>query len=262
LTQTAVFDNHAKACRLGALPEEPSVNSPFHADMQNVLVRMVVPMRREFGCALDVQQMRSDRVYAESIVAQALTSQVQSLRDSARLVDHHLSAARAPEQARRSRAERATPPADAVHHDAALAARRLIDLVGPMAEALAIRIERASDAQALEKLIGDARAFIAGVRGEASASDYVRQTARSGARKPEAAASARSSSSTVALRRSARFAAQELVALIGPLGRDLAERIEGASDVQTLVALIDEAHEGITAVIGAAAANEFVHRVT
>jgi hypothetical protein len=239
------------------MPEEPTVSSPFHADMQNALVRMVVPMRREFGCALDVQQMRRDRAYADAIVAQALTSQVQSLRDSARLIGYHLNNAAASQAAQQTDARPAAPAAESVHHDAALAARRLIDLVGPMGEALAIRIERAPDTQALQKAIGDARACIAGVRGEAAASDYIRQTARSGAQ-PEATKSV----SGAALRCSARFAARELVVLVGPLGHELAERIESATDVQGLRALIDEAHEGITAVIGATAANEFVHRVT
>ena len=78
----------------------------FHADMQNALVRMVVPMRREFGCALDVQQMRHDPTYAESIVSQALTSQTQNLRDYARLVGYHLGAAMATQRA-------APAPADA-----------------------------------------------------------------------------------------------------------------------------------------------------
>ncbi len=235
------------------------MSSPFHSDMQNTLVRMVVPMRREFGCALDVQQMRSDRAYAESIVAQALTSQVQSLRDCARLVGGHLKGAQAAAPSQRPHAERTTPARDGggLHDEAALAARRLIDLVGPMGEALAIRIERAPDTQALQKSIGDARAFIAGVRGEAAASDYARQTARSGAM-PDA--DSRGSSAT--LRRSARFAARELVALIGPLGEELAERIEGATDVKSLTALIDKAHQGITAVVGPLAANEFVRRVT
>jgi hypothetical protein len=231
----------------------------FHADMQNALVRMVVPMRREFGCALDVQQMRRDRAYAESVVAQALTSQVQSLRDCARLVGYHLSAAKPQQVEARAHAERTAAAPDVVHHHAKLAARRLIDLIGPMGEALAIRIERAPDTQALARLIGDARTCIARVRGEAAASDYVRQTTRTGT-KPDAAASARGSTAT--LRRSARFAARELETLIGPLGHELAERIESATDMQSLKALIDKAHQGITAVIGTAAADEFVHRVT
>jgi hypothetical protein len=227
------------------------VGTPFHTDMQNTLVRMVIPMRREFGCALDVQQMRSDRAYAEGIVEQALTSQVQSLRDHARLVRAHLSAAA--QVSHEPNGDQRTT----AHRDAASAARRLIDLVGPMGEALAIRIERARDAQALEKSIGDACSLVARVRGEAAASDYLQQTAGDGA---EPGSSARGSDTR--LRRSARMAARELVALIGPLGEELAERFEGAADMKALTTLIDKAHQGITAVIGAKAANDFVRRVT
>ena len=227
----------------------------FHADMQNALVRMVVPMRREFGCALDVQQMRRDPTYAESIVAQALTSHTQNLRDSARLVGYHLRAAKAAQAS-------AAPPADDgkasadLHHDAALAARLLVDLIGPMGEPLAIRIERAADAAALAQLIGQAQACIAGMRGEAAASGYARQIQRAGA---DAGGSARVSDA--AQRRAARHAARELLALIGPLGKELAERIERCTDSPTLLALIAEARDGITAVIGATSANEFVQRV-
>ena len=120
------------------------MSSPFHADMQDALTRMVVPMRREFGFDLDVQQMRRDRAYAEAIVEQALGSQVQSLRDFARLIAYHLGTTPAPpEPARRSPPAAGATGVAPVHHDAALAARLLIDLVGPMGEALAIRIERA-----------------------------------------------------------------------------------------------------------------------
>jgi hypothetical protein len=228
------------------------VSSLFRTDVQNSLVRMVVPMRREFGCALDVPRMRNDRAYAESIVSQALTSQVPSLRDHARRVGEQLIAAEAAPDAQQPDGERTT-----AHDDAARAARRLIDLVGPMGEALAIRIERARDTQAWEKSIADARSLVARVRGEAAAGGYMQHTVRHGA---PSDASARGSSAT--LRRSARAAARELVALIGPLGEELAERIEGAADTKSLAALIDKAHQGISAVIGAAAANDFMRRVT
>jgi hypothetical protein len=228
------------------------VSSPFHPNMQNALVRMVVPMRREFGCALDVHQMRHDRAYAKSIIAQALTSRVQSLRDHARLVGAHLGDAEASLAAQQPDTERATPLPDPT-----LAARRLIDLVGPMGEPLAIRIERAPNAQDLEKLIGDARALIVGVRGEQAAAAFMQQTVHSSAM-PDAA----SHGGNAALRRSARVAACELLALIGPLGEELAARIEDATDTRALKALIDEAHQGITAVVGTPAADEFLHRVT
>ena len=135
---------------------------------------MVVPMRREFGCALDVHQMYRDANYAETIVAQALTSQVQSLREHARLVGRHLSAAEASPGSSQRGAE-PTAPATDMRHNAARAARLLIDLIGPMGESLAIRIERAPDTPALAQLIGDARVRIADMRGDAAASDYVHQ---------------------------------------------------------------------------------------
>lgn len=234
------------------------MNSPFHADMQDALVRMVVPMRREFGCVLDVPLMRRDRGYAESIVAQALTSQVQSLRDCARRVAHHLSAAGSLQQAQRDATEQKTPAPVGVHHDAALAARLLIDLIGPMGEALAIRIERAPDGPALASLIGDARSRIADVRGEAVAADYARQTTRSGVKQGTAKPTR---TDAAELRRAARRAACELEALLGPLGDELAKRMEHSADASALTALVAEAHDDISSVIGAAAADDYVERV-
>lgn len=230
----------------------------FHADMQNVLVRMVVPMRREFGCALDVQKMRRNPAYAEAIVAQALTSQVQSLRDSARLVGYHLGAAKAAQEPSPPTAERAAPAAE-LRQSAARAARLLIDLVGPMGESLAIRLERASDSATLAQFIGEARARIASVRGEAAADDYVGQAASAGTPSSTAAPTP---VSAAALRRAAKHAAQEFVHLIGPLGRLLAERIERATDATSLSSLIDKAHEGITAAIGVNAADAWLRRVS
>ena len=107
-------------------------------------------------------------------------------------------------------------------------------------------------------LVGDARLRIASVHGDAAAADYARQIARSGS-KPRAAPSARAGA--IGLRRAARRAACELEALIGPLGDELAKRMERSADAPALAALIAEARDGITAVIGAAAADDFVERV-
>jgi hypothetical protein len=236
------------------LAKEPTVSVDFHADMQDALVRMVVPMRREFGCALDVQQMRHDRAYADGILAQAQTSQVPSLRDCARRVGRLL---------RSGQAQPApSPPALSTRSggwrgDAAQAARLLIDLIGPAGEPLAIRIERASDADALHKLIAEARARIAAVRGDAAANGYLLRLAPRSV--PERAAADRAADAC--LRSDARRAACELVAMVGTLGDELAERMELSADRPTLAALMTEAHNGITAVLGADAANEFTQRV-
>jgi hypothetical protein len=71
------------------------MNSSDYAAVQDALVRMVVPMRREFGVTVDVPRMRRDMIYAQFIVSQALTSGAKPLRDSACLVDRCLRAAAA-----------------------------------------------------------------------------------------------------------------------------------------------------------------------
>jgi hypothetical protein len=62
--------------------------------MLNYVIRMVVPMKREFGQSLDVQQFMRDTDYSRRILAQARTSQDQRLRDYADYVARHLHGAR------------------------------------------------------------------------------------------------------------------------------------------------------------------------
>lgn len=68
------------------------MNPSDYAAVQDAFVRMVVPMRREFGVSVDVPRMRCDMVYAQFIVSQALGSRAQALRASAQLVDRCLRA--------------------------------------------------------------------------------------------------------------------------------------------------------------------------
>lgn len=56
----------------------------------NYLVRMVVPLRREFGRQLDVGQFLRERAYARSILDEALGSQDPRLLDYARYVERLL----------------------------------------------------------------------------------------------------------------------------------------------------------------------------
>lgn len=53
----------------------------------NYLVRMVVPMRREFGCSLDVSCFLRDMGYAREMLDHARQSQDQRLRDYAACVE-------------------------------------------------------------------------------------------------------------------------------------------------------------------------------
>jgi hypothetical protein len=64
---------------------DPGSNS----ELMNYLVRMVVPMRREFGRQLDVRHFLHDLEYAREVIQQALTSQDARLLQYAKYVDQH-----------------------------------------------------------------------------------------------------------------------------------------------------------------------------
>jgi hypothetical protein len=67
---------------------------PPESSVLNFVIRMVVPMRREFGRSLDVQLFMRDADYARSVLDQALASRDQRLRDYAEYVSRHLGGAR------------------------------------------------------------------------------------------------------------------------------------------------------------------------
>lgn len=60
------------------------------SQIMNYVVRMVVPMRREFGRNVDVRQFLHDVVYAKDVVDQALQSSDERLVEYARYVQEHL----------------------------------------------------------------------------------------------------------------------------------------------------------------------------
>ncbi len=62
--------------------------------MLNIVIRMVVPMRREFGRSLDVQQFMHDLSYARTVLDEALTSRDPRLLEYAQTVQRHLYGAR------------------------------------------------------------------------------------------------------------------------------------------------------------------------
>ena len=65
-----------------------------NSQLLNTLVRMVVPMRREFGFSLDIQNFLADSGYAEAVLTEALASQDPRLRDYATYVKARLMGAR------------------------------------------------------------------------------------------------------------------------------------------------------------------------
>jgi hypothetical protein len=60
------------------------------SQIMNYLLRMVVPMRREFGRALDVGHFMHDFAYAQEVLDQASTSQDERLRQYANYVRYKM----------------------------------------------------------------------------------------------------------------------------------------------------------------------------
>src|SRR4029453_6640576 len=71
----------------GAAMSAPDPGS--NSELMNYLVRMVVPMRREFGRSLDVRHFLHDLEYARDVIQQALTSQDARLLQYAKYVEQH-----------------------------------------------------------------------------------------------------------------------------------------------------------------------------
>ncbi len=71
-----------------------SMNLPPDSSVLNYLVRMVVPMRREFGRSLDVQLFMRDTAYAQMVLDEAAASGDARLREHADYVRRRLGGAR------------------------------------------------------------------------------------------------------------------------------------------------------------------------
>jgi hypothetical protein len=101
------------------------------SQLMNYLVRMVVPMRREFGRSVDVQQFLHDFAYAKDVIDQALGSQDARLREYANYVQQRYHGARVadspPPPAASAAAEpkAAAPAASTAADEAELRARML-----------------------------------------------------------------------------------------------------------------------------------------
>jgi hypothetical protein len=99
----------------GATMSQPDGSN---SELMNYLVRMVVPMRREFGRQLDVRHFLHDLEYAREVIQQALTSQDARLLQYAKYVEqHHLGPRNASNRAASApahqgdKADQATPAA-------------------------------------------------------------------------------------------------------------------------------------------------------
>ena len=149
--------------------------------LHSTVVRMVVPMRREFGHDIDVREMLRDRAYARAVIAEALTSDVERLRGYARLAEQYIDDARrdADMHATQRAVASALPPA--LQRRAIEVSRNLVELIGPLAGPLAARIEHARDARALDALLAEACDSVADLLGSAIAQDFRRRVAAAAA---------------------------------------------------------------------------------
>ena len=104
------------------------------SQIMNYLVRMIVPMKREFGRSLDVGHFLHDFAYAREVMEQALSSQDPRLREYANYVQQRYHGPRvsnppasiATPVAAAPAAKAATPAADdTAAEEAALRARML-----------------------------------------------------------------------------------------------------------------------------------------
>jgi hypothetical protein len=93
--------------------------SDVDSQIMNYAVRMVVPMRREFGCQLDVRLFLGDAGYRRTMLDQAGQSQDPRLRDYASYVESRLQGARDSAPLSRPPAAAAAAPARAAAAPAA-----------------------------------------------------------------------------------------------------------------------------------------------
>ncbi len=80
------------------------------SQLMNYLVRMVVPMRREFGRQLNVGQFLHDFSYAREVLDEALRSQDPRLLDYAKYVERRLHGPRIADSATAAPAPAAPAP--------------------------------------------------------------------------------------------------------------------------------------------------------
>jgi len=92
------------------------MDATAYAQLQDTMRRMVVPLRREFGVALDVPRMERDIDYAEFAVSLALGSRAPDLLQRAALVARYIQAAR--DRAAQQRSARAAMAAMQSRHAA------------------------------------------------------------------------------------------------------------------------------------------------
>lgn len=126
-----------------------------HSKVMNTLLRMIVPMRREFGCNLDVKHFLHDLDYRQDVIAQALKSQDTRLRDYAQYVEKLMAGPR-------TAAHPPPPPATAEKAAAAAAPPSIIESMFPATNAPSTLVEPKSKEDELRDKI--MRKYTSGLR--------------------------------------------------------------------------------------------------
>ena len=130
----------------------------------NVVIRMIVPMRREFGRSLDVQQFMRDQNYAHDVLELALASRDERLRDYAQQVQLHLFGPRAATSPARDTVPGALMDLPAAPAAAAAAAAPVTAVVAPAAASAAASPAPAADPTEAELRARMLRRYTSGLR--------------------------------------------------------------------------------------------------
>jgi hypothetical protein len=126
-----------------------------HSKVMNTLLRMIVPMRREFGRSLDVKHFLHDLEYRQEIITQALQSQDTRLRDYAQYIEKLMAGPR-------TAAHPPPPPAAAEKAAAATAPPSIIESMFPATNAPSTLAEPKSKEDELREQI--MRKYTSGLR--------------------------------------------------------------------------------------------------
>ncbi len=157
-------------------------------DEMNVTVRMVIPLRREFGRMLDVSHFMHDDVYARGMIDLAKSSSDARLRGYATFLELHKGLVPAEPPAGKLSSSGASAVAAKPQAAASRAAdfagvkqrsaNLVLALLGPTAQALCLRLEAAATVDEFVAAAKRAHAVVRDIRGEARARGFADQVER------------------------------------------------------------------------------------
>ena len=178
----------ANESAFGAQAGEPgghtSASSLGAGDLMNIAVRMVIPIRREFGRAMDVSYFLHDQTSARGILDLARSSRDARLRGYAAALDSVTLPAPVPTIQGLTESSASNPlPASAAPYDDTVftlalieakrfASRRLTEMLGPTAAQLCLKIEAAHSIAEVIAAAQRAYAVLSDIRGPKLAAQF------------------------------------------------------------------------------------------